>query len=168
MQKCHSMRKDEIDCYILFGWKGHLVEVKGKTGHHRTVNILQQHLLASSVDIFDNQKNKFRFLTGRLPLTDRVTGFPAWQLEFPTGAVTWIFRRYEYNRYGYGMHYAQIEERATFECFITLSLCSTGLGEITQGTSPYSECPLIWRFYSPTFLWSECSTVRGFYSPKVL
>ena len=31
------------------------------------------------------------------------------------------------------MHYAQIEARATFECFITLSLCPTGLGEITQG-----------------------------------
>ena len=32
-----------------------------------------------------------------------------------------------------GCIYAQIEERATFECFINLSLCPTGLGEITQG-----------------------------------
>ena len=33
------------------------------------------------------------------------------------------------------------------------------------GTSPYSQGPLIRRFYSPTFLWSEGSIVRGFYSP---
>ena len=45
----------------------------------------------------------------------------------------WIFGRYEYNQYGNGMHCAQIEERATFECFIALLLCPTGLGEITQG-----------------------------------
>ena len=31
------------------------------------------------------------------------------------------------------MHYAQIGKRATFECFITVSLCPTGLGEMTQG-----------------------------------
>ena len=55
MQKCHSMRKDEINCYIVFGWIGHLVEVQGKTDHHEYVNILQQHVLASSVDIFDNR-----------------------------------------------------------------------------------------------------------------
>ena len=30
------------------------------------------------------------------------------------------------------MHYAQIKERATFGCFITVSLCPTGLCEITQ------------------------------------
>ena len=68
-----------------------------------------------------------------MPLTDRVTGFQAWYLEFPTGPVTWIFRRYEHNRYGNVVHYAQIEERANFECFRTLSLCLTGFGEITQG-----------------------------------
>ena len=54
MQKYHSMRKDEIDSYIVVGWIGHLVEVQGKTDHHENVNILQQHLLASAVDIFDN------------------------------------------------------------------------------------------------------------------
>ena len=31
------------------------------------------------------------------------------------------------------MHYAEIDDRTTFECFTTLSLCPTGLGEITQG-----------------------------------
>ena len=41
------------------------MEVQGKTDHHEYVNILQQHLLASFVDIFDNTKNKFRFLTGQ-------------------------------------------------------------------------------------------------------
>ena len=78
-------------------------------------------------------KKQISFSNWTMPLTDRVTGFPAWKLEFPTGAVTWIFGRYEYNQYGNGMHYAQIEERATFQCFITLSLCPTWLGEITQG-----------------------------------
>ena len=53
MQKCHSMRKDEIDCYIIFG---HLVEVQGKRNHHGYVNIFQQHLLTSADDIFDIQK----------------------------------------------------------------------------------------------------------------
>ena len=73
----HSMRKDKIDCYILFGWIGHRVEVQRKTDHHEFGNILQQHLLASVVDIFDNQKPKFRFLTGQcLSLTG--SGFPAW------------------------------------------------------------------------------------------
>ena len=67
-----------------------------------------------------------------MPLTDSHR-FPGLITRIETGAVTWIFRRYEYNRYGNGMHYAQIEERATVECFITLSLCPTGLGEITQG-----------------------------------
>ena len=56
MQERHSMHKDEINRYTVFGWIGHLVEVQGKTDHHEYVNILQQHLLASSVDIFDNQK----------------------------------------------------------------------------------------------------------------
>ena len=37
-----------------------------------------------------------------------------------------------------------------------------------MGNSPYSEGPLIRRFYSPTFLWSEGSIVRRFYSPNVL
>ena len=132
MQKCHSMRKIEINCYTVFGWIWHLVEVRGKTDHHEYVNILQQHVLELSVD-FLIIKNQISLPNWTMPLTDRVTGFPAWYLEFPPGPVTWIFRRYEYNRHGNGMHYAQIEERATFECFITLSLCPTGLGEITQG-----------------------------------
>ena len=55
------MRKDEIDRYVVFGWIGHLVEVQGKTDHHEYVNIFQQHLLASAVDIFDNQKPNFVF-----------------------------------------------------------------------------------------------------------
>ena len=50
------MRKDEMACYIVSGWIGHLVEVQGKTEYHGYVNVLQQHLLASAVDIFDNQK----------------------------------------------------------------------------------------------------------------
>ena len=54
------MPKDEINCYIVFKWIGHLVEVQGKTDHHEYVNILQQHLLAS-VGIFDNQKSNFVF-----------------------------------------------------------------------------------------------------------
>ena len=56
------MRKDEIYCYIVFGWIGHLVEVQGKRDHHEYVNILQKHLLASSVDIFDKQKTNYVFL----------------------------------------------------------------------------------------------------------
>ena len=56
------MRKDEISCYIVFGWIVHLVEVQGKGDHHEYVNILQQHLLASSVDIFDDQKPNPVFL----------------------------------------------------------------------------------------------------------
>ena len=37
------------------------MEVQGKMDHHAYVNILQQHLLASAVDIFDNQKPDFVF-----------------------------------------------------------------------------------------------------------
>ena len=66
------------------------------------------------------------------------------------------------------MHYAQIEERATFECFITLSLCPTGLGEITQG---YCEvfthvCLIEWQNFTvrkPTqykFWWNVNSYYR--------
>ena len=81
-----------------------------------------------------------------MPLTDRVTGFSAWLLEFPTGPVTWIFLRYEYNRYDN----SQIEERVNFECFKTMSLCPTGFGEITQG---YCEvfahvCLIGWQNFS--------------------
>ena len=39
----------------------HIVEVQRKTDHHEYVNILQQHLLASAVDTFDNQKSNFVF-----------------------------------------------------------------------------------------------------------
>ena len=55
------MLKDEINCYIVFGWIGHLVEVQGKTDQQEYINIFQQHLLASAVDIFDNQKPNFIF-----------------------------------------------------------------------------------------------------------
>ena len=66
------------------------------------------------------------------------------------------------------MHYAQIEERATFECFITLSLCPTGLCEITQG---YCEvfthvCLIEWQNFTvrkPTqqkFWWNVNSYYR--------
>ena len=66
------------------------------------------------------------------------------------------------------MHYAQIEERATFECFITFSLCPTGLGEITQG---YCEvfthvCLIEWQNFTvrkPTqqkFRWNVNSYYR--------
>ena len=53
------MRKDLIDCYIEYGWIGHLVDVQGKTDHHEYVNICQQHLLASAVGIFENQKPNY-------------------------------------------------------------------------------------------------------------
>ena len=167
MQKCHSMCKDEIDCYIGFGGIGDLVEVQGKTDHHGYVNILQQHLLASAVDIFIINKH-ISFSNWTMPLTDRVTGFLAWQLEFPTGAVTWIFPRYEYNRYGNGVHCTQIDERATFECFITLSMCLTGFGEITQGYCEVSThvCLIGWQNFTvrkPTqqkFWWNVYSYYR--------
>ena len=66
------------------------------------------------------------------------------------------------------MHYAQIEERATFECFVTLSLCPTGLGEVTQG---YCEvfthvCLIEWQNFTvrkPTqykFWWNVNSYYR--------
>ena len=55
------MRKDEIDCYIVFEWIGHLVEVQRETDHQEYVNVLQQHLLASAIDIFGNQKPDFGF-----------------------------------------------------------------------------------------------------------
>ena len=108
------------------------MEVQGKTDHHRYVNILYQHLLASSIEVLIIKK-QISLSNWTMSLTDRVTGFPAWWLKFATGAVTWIFHTYEYNRYCNGMHYAQIDERATFEYFISLSLYPTGLGEITQG-----------------------------------
>ena len=128
--KMSLIAQNEIDCYIGFRWIGHLVEVQEKTDPYGYVNILQHNLLASAVDIF---KNQISFSTWTIPLTDRVSGFPAWWLEFSTGAVTWIFPRYEYHRSGNGMHHAQIEQGATYECFITLSLCPTGLGETTKG-----------------------------------
>ena len=48
------------------------------------------------------------------------------------------------------MHCAQIEERATFECFITLSRCPTGLSEITQGYYEVSThvCHIGWQNFT--------------------
>ena len=57
----HTMRKNEINCYIVFGWIGHLVEVQRETDHYEYVNIIHQQLLASSVDFFDNQNTNFVF-----------------------------------------------------------------------------------------------------------
>ena len=133
MPTCHSMHKDEIACYIVSGWRGHLVEVQGKTEHHGYVNILQQHLLASAVAIGDNKKQTNAVFW--LDIASRRQGhrFPGLITKILTRAVTLIFRRYECSRYGNGMHHTQIQERATFECFITLSLCPTGLGQMTQG-----------------------------------
>ena len=55
------MRKNEMNCSIVFGWIGHLVEVQGETDHHEYVNIIHQQLLALSVDFFDNQNTNFVF-----------------------------------------------------------------------------------------------------------
>ena len=148
MQKSHSMRKDEIDCYIVFGWIGHLREVQRQTDHQEYVNVLQQQLLASAIDIYGNQKPNFIFL---LHNDSHRQGH--W---FP-GLITRISNRdccllprYEYHRYGNGMHHAQIEERATLECFITLSLCPTGLAEIRKGHPEISThvCLISWQNFA--------------------
>ena len=55
------MRKDNIDCYIVFESIWHLVEIQRITDHHGYIKILQQHLLASAVDLSDNQKPNFVF-----------------------------------------------------------------------------------------------------------
>ena len=77
---------------------------------------------------FAIQKPNFVFEKGSaFHRTTGVTCLPAWQLEFPAGALDWIFPRYKYHWYGNGAYHAQILEWATFECDMTLSLCPRGI-----------------------------------------
>ena len=75
------------------------------------------------------------------------------------------FSKYNINKYLW--FYQEHFLRKCMEMHLLLGILSQ-CPHVTWGTSPYSEGPLIRRFYSPTFLWSEGSIVRGFYTTKVL